>query len=113
MLRAVIVMLIALCGHNAWSQAPRAIKIVVPYPPAGTADIVARLLADQIGRAQGLTMVVENRPGAATTIGTEAVLRAAPDGSTLLMNSPEFVINPHLRKGTTTRSRASSQSAIS
>lgn len=63
MLRAVIVMLIALCGHNAWSQAPRAIKIVVPYPPAGTADIVARLLADQIGRAQGLTMVVENRPG--------------------------------------------------
>src|SRR5215831_9015205 len=79
MLRAVIVMLIALCGHNAWSQAPRAIKIVVPYPPAGTADIVARLLADQIGRAQGLTMV-ENRPGA-TTIGTEAVLRAAPDGS--------------------------------
>src|SRR5262245_15659987 len=55
MLRAVIVMLIAPCGHNAWSQAPRAIKIVVPYPPAGTADIVARLLADQIGRAQGLT----------------------------------------------------------
>jgi tripartite-type tricarboxylate transporter receptor subunit TctC len=98
-LRAVAIMFIALCGHSAWSQAPKTIKIVVPYPPAGTADIVARLLADQISRAQALTMVVENRPGAATTIGTEAVLRAAPDGSTLLINSPEFVINPHLRKG--------------
>jgi tripartite-type tricarboxylate transporter receptor subunit TctC len=83
---------------EAWPQAPRTIRVVVPYPPAGTADIVARLLGEQIGRAQGATVVIENRPGAGTTIATEAVARAAPDGSTLLINSPEFVINPHLRK---------------
>jgi tripartite-type tricarboxylate transporter receptor subunit TctC len=56
------------------------------------------LLAEQIGRTQGPAIVVENRPGGGTAIGTEAVSRAAPDGSTLLINSPEFVINPHLRK---------------
>src|SRR5437588_8089820 len=89
---------LALAVHGAWSQAPRTIRLIVPYPPAGTADIVARLLAEQIGRAQGVTVVIENRPGAGTMIASEAVSRAAPDGSTLLLNSPEFVISPHLRK---------------
>jgi tripartite-type tricarboxylate transporter receptor subunit TctC len=88
----------ALAGSAAWPQAPKTIKIVVPYPPAGTADIVARLLGEQIGRAHGVTMVIENRPGAGTMVATEAVSRAAPDGGTLLVNSPEFVIGPHLRK---------------
>jgi tripartite-type tricarboxylate transporter receptor subunit TctC len=55
-------------------------------------------MAEQISRAQGVTIVVENRPGAGNIIGTEAGARAAPDGATLLMNTPEFVINPHLRK---------------
>ena len=64
----------------------------------GGADILARLLADQISRTQNVTMVVENRPGASNTIGTEAAARAAPDGNTLLIATPEFVINPHLRK---------------
>jgi tripartite-type tricarboxylate transporter receptor subunit TctC len=85
-------------GDAALSQAPRSIRLVVPYPPGGTADIIARLLAEQIGRSQGPTIVVENRPGAGTAIATEAVARAAPDGNTLLINSPEFVINPALRK---------------
>ena len=87
-----------LSDHGGWAQAPRTIRLIVPYPPAGTADIVARLLAEQIGRAQGPAIVIENRPGGGTAIGSEAVSRAAPDGSTLLINSPEFVINPHLRK---------------
>jgi tripartite-type tricarboxylate transporter receptor subunit TctC len=77
---------------------PRTIKLVVPYPPGGTADIVARLLGEQIGRANGPTIVVENRPGGGTAIGSEAVTRAAADGNTLLINSPEFVITPNLRK---------------
>jgi tripartite-type tricarboxylate transporter receptor subunit TctC len=94
---------LALCaalgsGESAHAQSNRTIKLVVPYPPGGTADIVARLLGEQIGRAQGPAIVIENRPGAGTAIGTEAVARAAPDGTTLLINSPEFVINPHLRK---------------
>jgi tripartite-type tricarboxylate transporter receptor subunit TctC len=76
----------------------RTIKIVNPYPPGGTADIIARLLGEQIGRAQRVTMLVENRPGGGTVIGTEAVARAAPDGNTLLITSVVFIINPHLRK---------------
>ena len=83
---------------GAHAQSSRTIKFVVPYPPAGTADIVARLLADQIGKAGGPTIVIENRPGAGTSIASEAVSRAAPDGSTLLMISSEFVITPHLHK---------------
>jgi tripartite-type tricarboxylate transporter receptor subunit TctC len=87
-----------LSGLPAQAQSGRTIKLVVPYPPAGTADIVARLLAEQIGRSGGPTIVIENRPGGGTAIASEAVSRATPDGNTLLMISSEFVITPHLRK---------------
>ena len=87
-----------LSAHGVSAQTSRTVKIVVPYPPGGTADIVARLLAEQIGRMQGLSMVIENRAGAGTAIATEAVARAAPDGNTLLLTSPEFLITPLLRK---------------
>jgi tripartite-type tricarboxylate transporter receptor subunit TctC len=60
--------------------------------------MLARQLAVQISRSQGLSMVIENRPGAVTIIGTEAVSHAVPDGNTLLLISPTFVLNPHLRK---------------
>ena len=56
------------------------------------------MLVEQIGRTRGVTMLVENRPGASGTIGTEAVARALPDGNTLLSISPTFVIDPRLRK---------------
>ena len=59
-----------------WSQAARTIKIVVPYAPGSGPDILGRLLAEQIGRANGQTIFVESRPGAGTVIGTEAVARA-------------------------------------
>jgi tripartite-type tricarboxylate transporter receptor subunit TctC len=81
----------------AQSQA-RTIKIINPYPPGGTADIVARVVGEEIGRTHGVTMLIENRPGAGTVIGTEAAARAAPDGNTLLITSVAFVVNPHLRK---------------
>jgi tripartite-type tricarboxylate transporter receptor subunit TctC len=86
-----------LSGHDAQSQSGT-IKIINPYPPGGTADIIARVLAEQIGRTQGVTMLVENRPGGGTVIGTEAAARAVPDGNTVLITSVVFVINPHLRK---------------
>jgi tripartite-type tricarboxylate transporter receptor subunit TctC len=95
---AAAAILIALSGHEAWSQASRTIKIVVPYPPAGGNDILARLLAEQISRVHGPTIVIENRPGAGTTIGSEAVARATPDGNTLLLTSPDLIISSHLRK---------------
>jgi tripartite-type tricarboxylate transporter receptor subunit TctC len=93
---ALVLLAVALCGSGAWAQT--AIKIVMPAPAGGAGDIVARLLTEQVGRAQGRTMVVENRPGAGTIIGTEAVARAAPDGSTLLITAPYLIIAPHLRK---------------
>jgi tripartite-type tricarboxylate transporter receptor subunit TctC len=70
------------------ARAQTAIKIVVPAPAGGAGDIVARVLTEQVRRAQGQTMVVENRLGAGTIIGTEAVARAAPDGATLLITAP-------------------------
>jgi tripartite-type tricarboxylate transporter receptor subunit TctC len=91
---AAAVVLVALSGGVAWSQATRTITVIVPYQPGGATDVLARVLAEQIGRAQGPTMLIENRPGASTIIGTEAVSRAAPNGTTLLITDP----NPHLRK---------------
>src|SRR4051812_17367998 len=94
---ALAILFIGLAGQVAWSQSARTIKIVVPFPPAGGSDILARMLAEQVGRAQGVTVMVENRPGAGSVIGTEAVSRAAPDGNTLLINTANIVIAPHVR----------------
>jgi tripartite-type tricarboxylate transporter receptor subunit TctC len=90
--------LVVLSGHGAWTQTARAIKIVVPYPPGGGADLVARLLGEQIGRAQGQTVLIENRPGASGVIGAEAVSRATPDGNTVLMAPADLLISSLLRK---------------
>jgi tripartite-type tricarboxylate transporter receptor subunit TctC len=89
---------IAMLNIPAASQPGRTIKIVVPVPAGSAGDILARQLADRIGQSQGVAVVVENRPGAGTVIGTEAVARAAPDGNTLLITAPYLVIAPHLRK---------------
>jgi tripartite-type tricarboxylate transporter receptor subunit TctC len=89
---------VSLVGNGAWSEVTRTIKTVVPYAPGGVADILARLLAEQVGRAGGPTMVIENRPGAGGEIGTELVARAAPDANTLLIVSTPFAIDPLLRK---------------
>jgi tripartite-type tricarboxylate transporter receptor subunit TctC len=88
---------LALCGP-AQAQTPKAIKIVVPFPPGGGSDLLGRILADQIHRTEGITTVVENRAGAGSVIGTDAVSHAAPDGTTLLINTPNIVIAAHLRK---------------
>jgi tripartite-type tricarboxylate transporter receptor subunit TctC len=85
-------------GQTAWSQTTRTIRIVVPFPPGGSADILARLLGEQINKANGPTVVIENRPGGGASIAYEAVARAAPDGNTLVINGNSLVINPHLRK---------------
>ena len=69
-----------------------------PLHPGSGPDILSRLMAEQIGRAQGPTVVVENRPGAGTVIGTEAVERAEPDGHTVLLVANSFVVNPALKR---------------
>lgn len=83
---------------GASSQHGQTVRLVVPVPPGGAADILARNLAAQIGNSAGATLIVENRPGAGTVIGTETVARATPDGGTLLLNAPYILINPQLRK---------------
>src|SRR5262252_8956389 len=88
----------AAISDGAWSQAPRTIKFIVPNPPGGVADVLARLVADEIGRRQGQGFLIETRPGAAGDIGSEAVARAAPDGETLLINANPLVVNANLRK---------------
>jgi tripartite-type tricarboxylate transporter receptor subunit TctC len=89
---------IALSGQGASSQPTKTIKVIVPFPPGGTGDLIARILVEQIGRTQGVTMVIEDRPGAGSVIGTEAAARAAPDGNTLLIATSAAVINALLRK---------------
>jgi tripartite-type tricarboxylate transporter receptor subunit TctC len=90
--------LLAMSGDGAVSQTARTIRIVVPFPAGGSADELARLLADEIGRGRGVNFIIENRPGAGTVVATEAVSRAAPDGNTLLIVANSFVINPSLKK---------------
>ncbi|AVS66490.1 LacI family transcriptional regulator [Paracidovorax avenae] len=75
----------------------QSIKVVVPFPPGGGTDIVARMVLDKIRASTGWTLVVDNRPGAGGNIGMDAVAKAAPDGYTLGMGqTANLAINPSL-----------------
>jgi tripartite-type tricarboxylate transporter receptor subunit TctC len=76
----------------------RTVRIVVPFAPGGPSDLTARLLSVKYGEALGQTFIVENRAGAGSNLGTAAVARSAPDGTTLLITSSAFVVNPGLYK---------------
>src|SRR5438270_5300207 len=76
----------------------RPVRIVVPSPPAGGTDIVARVLAQHFSKAFAQQFFVENRPGAGNMIGIESVARAAPDGYTLLMTASTLSLNSVLYK---------------
>src|SRR5258708_1427156 len=74
-------------SHIAWSQPITPLKIVAPFPAGGSVDVLSRLLGEQIGKMHGVTVLVENRPGAGASIAYEAVARSAPDGKTLVINA--------------------------
>jgi tripartite-type tricarboxylate transporter receptor subunit TctC len=98
MIAAAALAALALSGESALAQL-KSVKIIVPYTPGSGPEITSRIMADQISKAHGVSMVVETRPGAGTVIGTEAAARAEPDGSTVLMVANTFVINPSVGRG--------------
>src|SRR4029077_8344010 len=72
------------------------LRIIVPFAPGGSVDLISRLIAPKMGELLGQQIIVDNRSGASGNIGTEQVARAAPDGYTLLMNTLPLVVNPSI-----------------
>jgi tripartite-type tricarboxylate transporter receptor subunit TctC len=97
-LRACLAVLaLATCAY-AQTYPAKPIRMIVPIAPGGATDTMGRLVAQRLSEQLGVTIVVDNRAGAGTVIGTEVVAKAPPDGYTLMTVAPEFVINPSLRK---------------
>jgi len=84
-------------AQDKWPSAP--VRMVVPFPPGGSSDMLGRLIAEKVGALLKANIFVENKPGGTTQIGSEFVANAAPDGNTLLLASAtSFTALPNLRK---------------
>ncbi|HEX6267429.1 MAG TPA: tripartite tricarboxylate transporter substrate binding protein [Burkholderiales bacterium] len=100
-MRRILLFAVALCAGAAQAQEwpAKAVRIVVPFPAGGSADLMPRALVERLSREWGQAVIVENRPGAAGNIGADVVFRAEPDGYTLLSAPPPpLVINKLLYK---------------
>ena len=91
---AVLMTLQSFVAAQPWPAKP--VRAIVPFTPGSATDIMARTVGDQLSRAFGQPVVVDNRPGAGGTIGAAMVAKAAPDGYTLLVVSTGHVVNPVL-----------------
>ena len=105
MIRIARVFAAALCAAigvvgpaQAADYPTRPVKWVVPYPPGGTTDVLARIVAEWLTQKMGQTFLIENKPGAGNNIGVEAVVNAPPDGYTMLLVNPANGINATLYK---------------
>jgi tripartite-type tricarboxylate transporter receptor subunit TctC len=98
-LKAVLLILLIAIAPLALAQGfpSKPVTVVVPFPPGGSADFLVRVLADPLGERWGKPLLVANRPGAGTVIGTESAAKSPADGHTLLVNAASFVINPAVR----------------
>jgi tripartite-type tricarboxylate transporter receptor subunit TctC len=93
---ALALLLPGLALGQAWPTKP--VRIIVPYPAGGIVDLMARAVGDGLGAKLGQSVIVEPRPGADASIGTDAVAKADPDGNTILMATLALAVNPNLSK---------------
>ena len=92
-----VLLLPAFWADDAWALYPdRIVRIVVPLAPGGGTDLIARTLAQEMAKDLGASVIIENKPGAGTIIGTQAVAASEPDGYTLLMGTFANAVNPSL-----------------
>src|SRR3979490_1160798 len=100
LLLALLISLAGLAGAiHAQPFPSKLLRIIVPFPPGGAADVTSRLLGEQMAKGLGQPVIAENRPGAGAVIGYELAARAAGDGHTLLVGVPGLVLNPAVKQG--------------
>ena len=95
MLVVVLTSLASLAGAQGYPAGP--VRMVIGYPPGGSADFTARVVAEEMARDLGMPVIVENKPGAGTTIASDAVAKARPDGHTVLLNWHQAIPNAMMR----------------
>ena len=99
---AMLLMLAAMAGIagtvGAQTFPSKPLRIIVPFPPGGASDVTSRIIGEQISKPLGQPVLVDNRPGAGAVIGYELGAKAAPDGHTITIVFPSFVVNPSVRK---------------
>ena len=100
MKKGIVLVLGLLAAIPAWAQGwpAKPVHFIVPYPPGGGTDVIARIVQNRLSEALGQTIVIENRGGAGGAVGTEAAAKSAPDGYTFLFTLSSHTINPLLYK---------------
>src|SRR5688572_4600065 len=91
---AALAGLVLCCAAHAQSYPSRPVRIVVPFPPGNASDLASRSISEALAKRLGQPVVIDNRPGAAGTIGADHVAKSAPDGYTLLGTSSAFSVTP-------------------
>ena len=95
---AAMVFLLAPFTAVAQVYPVKPVRVVIPWPPGGSNDVVGRIVTQKLAEALGQQFVIDNRPGAAGSIGSDVVAKAPPDGYTLMVHSTTHVGNAHIYK---------------